>query len=91
MMFSCKSCREWEKQFRALQLELNDTRESLRKREDEWSDERKDLIDRILAIEKPTAIATIMRREPIERKKERPFLNIPGLQPDLRPPSPKKN
>ena len=89
-MFKCKSCTEWEKQFRALQLELNDLRESLHKRESAWTQERKDLLDRILATEKPTAIATLMRREPRELKKERPFLNVPGIQPDLRPPSPAK-
>lgn len=96
-LFKCRSCAQWAQQYRSLQLDLADLRESLVKREVTWADERQRLLDRILAVEKPSIGVPIVKAHagpmavPINRKPGVPTLNIPGFAPDLRPPVTKKN
>lgn len=94
VFFPCRSCAQWQHQNRTLQLELNDLREHLSKREAAWTEERQKLVDRIIAVERPAVGMPLIRpvvARPIREHQARPVLNIPGHTPDLRPPVEKKN
>jgi hypothetical protein len=86
-LLKCKSCEQWERQYRSLLLETSDLRQARLKAEADWATERKDLVDRVLAIEQPAkALPLLAQSRPLrERPPLQPVLNLPGIPQDMRP------
>lgn len=74
-----------------LAAEVSDLREQLRLREQQWAEERAQLLDRILALSNPNALREV-RRPPNPEAHSAPAdprprrLHYPGYMPSFRPP-----
>lgn len=73
----------------SLRSEAQDLRDEMNKREAAWVAERKELVERVMALTSPGAVMALRPREPRAAAPAGPMrLQFPGFEPNLRPPSP---
>jgi len=75
----------------SLRSEAQDLRDEMRKLDERHAGETRALVDRVMALTSPAAALAMHPRVPREQVRQgviRP--QFPGFEPDLRPPSPKK-
>jgi hypothetical protein len=89
-IFGCKSCPQTLQLAQILHVQLQDSLESRQKAERAWTDERKELLDRIQSLSRPEALREF-RREALSQpvvpgQKGQVRMNWPGFTPPTRPP-----
>jgi hypothetical protein len=89
-LFSCASCKSYEKQLLSLRAQLTDQHECLIKQQQAFEQERAMLLDKLLAVTSPAAVRELNRPSYNSRPKERrPVQQIPSpfsVAPAPRPP-----
>lgn len=88
-MFDCKGCQMLRSEITSLRAQASDQHELILRMLSQHAEERKQLVEQIMAYSNPAVLREYRRPEP-ERAKirvngEATRPNFPGFQPDLRP------
>jgi|SRR5918995_3916417 hypothetical protein len=88
-MFRCRACDVLHQEVVSLRAQLSDQSDLILRLIKEHAEERKLLLDRVLAVQTPAALREVQRSERPERVPgPPPRPNFPGFRRDLRPPTP---